>query len=167
MDFGYSPEKVEIVVSMPLTAYLADPSNELTLEVWHNCATPTVISIDEDYIDESEIHLLPEHLGMIDVFANGVYRLRLKYLDSTVIEDNGLFYIGEGVDCRLIDLFAQYIECLEEKPCAENYMFWAYGFHDILQSLIWCEETTYENACVVYDKLVSIIGEDFNCDCSE
>lgn len=160
-------DSVVISSSPAINAFVADPTKALKLTVYNNCTKLPEVNITRASIVNNTYTLLPATIGMSPIFTNGVYRVQLKYLGNTVVEDNGLFYISEGVDCKLVSLYASHIDCLHDKPCSENYMFWPYAFHKILQGITWCDDIVYEDACVVYNKMTELIDKGISCGCNE
>lgn len=167
MTITSTKDSAIISASPAITAFVADPSKALKMTVYHNCTKLPEVNILIGSIVNNAYTLLPATISMSPIFTNGVYRVQLKHLGSTVTEDNGLFYISEGVDCKLVGLYASHIDCLDDKPCTENYMFWPYAFHRILQGITWCDDIVYEDACVVYNKMTELIDKGISCGCNE
>lgn len=167
MIFTYTKNSVPITQSPAITAFQADPTKALKMTVYHNCTKLPEVNILIGSIVNNGYTLLPSAISMSPIFTNGVYRMQLKYLGNTVVEDNGLFYIGEGVNCSLVSLYAKHIECLDNKPCTENYMFWPFAFHKLLEGIQWCDDLTYEDSCVVYNKMTELIDKGIDCGCNE
>lgn len=157
---------ITITSSPAITAFVADNTKALKLDVWHNCNKFETITVQANQISNGTLAITPAMLSMTGEFQNGVYRIRLKYLATTVVEDNGLVYMDKGINCDLIDLFSKHIDCLEGKSCDENYAFWAYAFHKILQDITLCDDLVYENTCILYNKLQTILNEEVDCGCN-
>lgn len=169
MTTTWTSELIE-VASTVIAAFESDTSSDLNLSVWFNCGTPVEIAITAtnkgDYIDSNNIlSLTPTMIGK-SMFDVGVYRVQLKYAETNaVLEDNGVVYVDTGINCKLVDHFAQYEKCLLETPCEDNYQFWAFSFHYLLKNLIWCDTTTYTNACQLFTTMNNIITENYDCEC--
>ena len=78
--------------------------------------------------------------------------------------DNGLLYIDTGINCKLVDLVSSQIDCLD-KPCADGFTFWAFGFHYLLSKVQYCDEGSYTNACKLFQTMSDILETEVNCGC--
>lgn len=157
------------VTSSAITAFESAPTSTLNVGVWFNCSKVATIVITSEnkaeYIFAEKLHLLPEMVGTSE-FGNGVYKIYLQNVNGTTItEDTGLLYIDTGINCKLVDYFAQYEECLKNTPCEDNYQFWAFSFHYLLKNLTWCDEVTYTNACQLFTTLNDLINKEYDCEC--
>lgn len=156
------------ISSSAITAFEGNTNVKLVLSVSQNCGTVTTINIEEDnvdtYIINHTIFLRPTHLNK-SLFDVGLYHINLKHVDTTVTEDNGIVYVDTGINCKLVDHFAKYEECIKTTPCDENYSFWAFSFHYLLKNLTWCDNSTYTNACQLFTTLNDILTKDYECEC--
>lgn len=167
MTFTWTTTQIQIT-STTITSFIADNTKTLKLEVWLNCGTPVVINItaanQATYIANGKVVLNPAALSQSGTFTVGIYRFQLSYLATQVQIDNGLLYIDTGINCKLVDLVSSQIDCLD-KPCADGFTFWAFGFHYLLSKVQYCDEGSYTNACKLFQTMSDILETEVNCGC--
>lgn len=157
------------LTSDAIQALIDDDTGSLSLKVTYNCGTPTTIAITTGDLTGSTYVLSFSSLGQSTRFQDGVYYLELSYLNDTAVSDTSIEYVSVTIPCQLINLYAdKTIDCLSEKPCAENEYFWAAVFHDLLGQAGICSKFTYTNACSMWTTMNTILGtiNDGDCGCS-
>lgn len=165
----WDPSLIQIS-SSAITAFEGNTSVVLTVSVSQNCGKSITFEINnsnkDQYITAHKIFLTPAHIGKT-TFDVGLYHINLTHATSTVTTDDGIVYVDTGINCKLVDHFAQYEECVKTTPCDDNYSFWAFSFHYLLKNLVWCDNSTYLNACQLFTTLNDILSKDYECECKK
>jgi len=154
--------------STTVASFLANTSITLEVQVTFNCGTPVVINITNanqgTYIANGNVVLVPANVNQTGTFQSGVYKVRLTYKANTAQIDTGLVYVDTGIACKLVDHASTHLDCLD-KPCEENFLFWAFGFHYVLKDLKYCNESSYIGACKLYNTMSEILENVVDCGC--
>lgn len=109
-------------------------------------------------------------LNMTTVITNGVYNFKLKYVDTTSYEDTSIVYINKDIACKLINYYADFgLKDCELKKCSENEYFFPYMFDDLLQRANSCNDFTFDNACMLYNTMITLLDTTKlnDCGCKE
>ena len=155
-----------------LDAFVADDTNTLNLLMVNSCGTEVTYAVDIDDVDTDGGNTYTRtaaQLGFSSTVTDGVYRFRLKYLGDTILTDTGYAYVAVQIPCQLIDSYAKYIDCIDDRPCKDNEHFWPAAFHELLKD--WngnpCSDWTYQNACTVWTSLNTMLEtiNDDDCGC--
>jgi len=163
-----------------LEQYMAnDPAFTGTLKLSvYTCssATPIVVDLSQDIASPKTINgttgsfnyiVLPADLNMTSLISNGVYHFKLNYADSTSYEDTSIVYINKDIECRLIN-FYNTVKDAAPKDCAQDDRFMPYIFDDLLSRANTCDDFTFENACCIYNTMITILDSTVNeCGCRE
>lgn len=156
------------IESEVIDAFIDDPGT-LTIEVTYNCGTAVEAELAAEDLDGSTYVLTPEFMSQTgDAFSDGVYYVYLKHLlGDTLIEDTRVYYIGQEVNCKLIEYYADWsIDCLNSLPCDKNFYFWPFVFHYLLNRSNSCQEFTYTKACKLWTTMNTMLDEtDIDCGC--